>query len=110
MGLNFSVPFDPYGGLPESAVTSNVVDARDAYTLTYSVWTSAGTTSLLTLQVSNDGARIDDPIAEASWSVWTAFTPTGPTMVTGPVGVRWHRWLRTPSAASVRITANKHVR
>jgi hypothetical protein len=108
--MNFSVPSDPYSGIAVSAVTSNLIDLRDAFDWTLSTWTSAGTTSTITVQVTSDGTTADD-ITAASWSNWTVLDEPSAATVTAPIlGVRWARLLRNPSVGSHQFRVNKHVR
>lgn len=111
---NFQVALDPYDGVAESGVTSNVLDTRDAFDFTVSTYTSAGTASLLTYQVSNWTGDIGNPrdasIPEASWSNWTTFTPSAATVLAPVLGAGYARILRTPSLASHVFHARKHVR
>ena len=102
MGKKAAQPQDIYTGLAESVVTSNVFSGRHAFDLTISHWTSAGTASVVTLQVTNSGQAVDD-IASASWSNWTNFDPSAATIVNPILGVRWYRVLRTPSRASTHF-------
>jgi hypothetical protein len=107
--MNFTVPLDPYSGLAVSVVTSNVIDLRDAFDWTFSTWTSAGTTSPLTVQISSDGT-LEADIAAASWSNFTTFSASAATVTSPLLGARWGRLLRTPSLASHQFRVNKHVR
>lgn len=107
--MNFTAPSDPFSGLAVSVVTSQIIDLRDAFDWTLSTWTSAGTASPLTLQVTSDGTTSAD-ITAASWSNWTVFTPSGATVVAPILGVRWARILRNPSTGSHQFRVSKHVR
>jgi hypothetical protein len=107
--MNFTVPFDPFSGLTASNVTSNVIDLRDAFDWTLSIWTSAATTSPITIQMTSDGTQIGD-IAAASWSDWTVFTPSAATIVSPLLGTRWARIRVTPSIMSGNFRVSKHVR
>lgn len=107
--MNYAVLTDPYSGLAVSVVTSNVMDFRDAFDATLSIWSSAQTTSVLTIQVTSDGTREAD-ITAASWSDWTTFSPSAATVVAPILGARWGRILRTPSSGSLQFRMNKHVR
>lgn len=107
--MNFTVPFDPYSGLAVSVVTSNVIDLRDAFDWTLSTWTSAGTASPLTVQVTSDGT-LEADITAASWSNFTTFTASAATVTSPLLGARWARVLRTPSLASHQLRSSKHVR
>lgn len=108
--LNFSVAFDPYSGLPESAVTSNPIDLRDAFDFTLSARTSAGTASTWTYQVSNWSGYVGIHGAppEATFSDWTSVS--GATVLAPILGVRYARILRDPSAVSFIFEAAKYVR
>ena len=111
MARNTSIPIEPYDGLAESAVTSNVIDLRDAFDFNISTWTSAGTASAITLQVSDwtgDGRL--GAVPEASWSNYTSFTPSGATAHPHLLGPAYARVLRTPSLASHVFAARKLVR
>lgn len=103
---------DPFTGLAESYKTSGVIELRDAFDWSYSYYTTSGTVSLHTLQLSN--AEDGESIPEASWSVWTRFGKTGlgsvATIKFPPLGVRFARILRTASGASLVINVNKLVR
>lgn len=102
----FPPPLDPYAGLAASAITSNVIPGAHAVSLTLSCWTSAGTASPVTVQVTNSG-QTQGEIAAASWSNWTAFTPSGAAFVHLPVGARWYRLLRDPSLASTHFAVQR---
>lgn len=103
---------NPFAGVAESAKTSGVIDLRDAFDWSYSYYTSGGTTSAHTLQLSN--AYDIESIPEASWSNWTQFGKTGlgsvATIKFPPLGVRFARILRTASLASLTIDINKLVK
>lgn len=105
-----AVFYDPYSGLAESAVTSNVVDLRDAFDARLSVRTISGTVAGITLQVSNHtGGLHGSEVAEESWSNFTSISPSAATIVALPLGVRWFRSLRTASGASLALELNKQV-
>lgn len=115
MARTVAVYADPYTGLAESVITSNIVDLRDAFDLSVSWFTTDGTVSVVTLQISNDD-RIES-IAEASWSNFTRFAQTAPlppsqaSTLFPALGVRYLRFLRkVSSAASVQINLNKFVK
>lgn len=103
---------DPFTGVAESAKTSQVLDLRDAFDWSFSYYTTDGTVSLHTLQLSNAVGPEDIP--EASWSAWTHFGKTGlgslATIKFPPLGVRYMRMLRIASGASLSINVNKLVR
>jgi len=108
--MNFQVPIDPFAGLAVSVVTSNVVDLRDAWAASFSNYTSAGTGSNHTIQLSN--ASVDVGLhgnpTEASWVDYKALSVKSHT----PIGhtARYARVLRTPSQASWVFDIVKHVR
>lgn len=95
-----------------SAQTSEVIDCRDAFDLTVSLYTSAGTTSTFTYQVSNWtgqlGISTSGSIPEASWSNWTNFTPSGATVLVPILGVRYARLLKG-SAVTAVVQYNKTI-
>ena len=103
---------NPFRGVAESAITSNVIDLRDAFDWSFSYYTTSGTVSAHTLQLSN--AFDIENIAEATWSTWTQFGKTGlgsvATTKFPPLGVRFARFLRSASGASISIDVNKLVR
>jgi len=103
---------NPFTGIAESAKTSGVVELRDAFDWSFSYYTTSGTVSLHTLQLSN--AYDIESIPEASWSVWTHFGKTGlgssATIKFPPLGVRFARFLRSASGASITININKLVK
>ena len=104
---------DPFSGVAESALTSNVVSTRFAFDLTVSHFTTSGVTSWMTWEISNASAEHfrGETIPEAAWSGWTSFGsysvphPTSKaTTFDPPLGYRWARVLRTASGASHSIT------
>lgn len=103
---------DPFANKAESAITSDILDLRDAFDWSFSYYTTSGTVSAHTLQLSN--AYDIESIAEASWSNWTQFGKTGlgsfATTKFPPLGVRFARFLRSASGASITINVNKLVR
>ncbi len=109
---------NPFRGLAESAVTSNIVDTRLAFDVTLSYRTTSGVTSVHTYQISNgDGLRNTQAIPETSWSDWTNFGTTvitnQPSFVTTfdpPLGYRWARVLRDLSLGSIEIFMNLQYR
>jgi hypothetical protein len=117
MSRIYSVPINPYKGLADSVVTSNVFHLMDAFDWSYSWYTTSGATSRVTLQLSNSAADDSAGIPEASWSRWTVFGHTakpasGASIGFPPLGVRYGRFLRWASANTARITidVNKQVR
>lgn len=112
MARTVYVPINPFDGVAESAITSELIDLRDAFDWSFSYYTTSGTVSAHTLQLSN--AVGPESIAEASWSNWTQFGKTGlgsvATTKFPPLGVRYARILRAASGASITININKLVR
>lgn len=102
------VRFDPYRSLAASVVTSNVIDQRDAFDLSVSVHTTAGSTSTFTWQISNHS--VVDGIPEASWSAFTVVIPSTATYLQPPLGFRYARIVRTVSDASFVFNIQKQVR
>ena len=112
MARTINVHVDPFRNLAASIVTSDVIDLRDAFDWSFSYYTTDGTVSAHTLQLSN--ALDPDSIPDASWSVWTQFGKTGllsnATIKFPPLGVRFARIRRTGSGASITVDINKLVR
>jgi hypothetical protein len=100
---------DPFQGLAPSIVTSNVVDVRDAVQWTTSWYTTSGSVSTHTLQLSNHSAERPDDPTNASFVNFVAFGTGTPAVIEPPAGVRWARFLRTVSDASVQLDVNKQV-
>lgn len=100
---------DPYSGITASQVTSNVVDLRDAIAWTASWYTTSGTTSVVTIQTSNSSARplLGETPAAASWVNYTTFGTGSPAVIVGDAGIRYARFLRLPSGASIVLDLNK---
>ena len=111
MGRTYAVYDNPYKGLAESIITSKVLDMSDAFDWSYSWRTTSGVTSAVTMDISNAKSR--DSIQEKQWSRWTAFghtappTPSGSSTEFPPLGVRFVRFRRQISAASIAIDVNK---
>ena len=105
------VPIDPYQGLAVSDITSNVLRVGDAFDMSLSAYTTAGSTSAYTLQVSNS-SRDDSDIPEAAWTNFQEFALglSVSTLLPVPVGVRHIRVIRNPSNASFVLEFNKYVR
>lgn len=102
--------YDPYGGIAVSAVTSQTVDLRDAIAWTMSWTTTAGTTSAHTLQVSNSSVNASlTSVPNASFVNYVTFGTGTPAVIVGDPGVRYARFLRVASGASVVIDLNKQV-
>jgi hypothetical protein len=103
---------DPFSGLGYSTRTSNVLDMRDVFDLSFSYYTiAAGAARAHTLQLSN--ANNIEAIPEASWSDWTSFTPavpSGATIKFPPLGFRYARFTRAASGTTTVIDVNKLVR
>ena len=55
--MSFIVWTDPYAGLAASIVTSNVLDATDAFDISLSWHTASGTSSVFTYQVSGKSTK-----------------------------------------------------
>jgi len=112
--MPFQVWYNPYAGLAESIVTSNVIDLRDAAAWTLSAYTSSGTSSVLSVDLSNatggfPGAMDTAGIPEASWSHHTLFGLTSGASFMTPPNARWARVRRTVSNASYVINVVKTV-
>jgi hypothetical protein len=107
---------DPFSGVPESVVTSNVISTRFAFDLTVSHYTTSGVTSTMTYETSNASANpfTGGTINEAAWSQWTSFGsyamphPTSKaTTFDPPLGYRWARIVRENSGASHQINVHR---
>ena len=94
-----------------TSIASEVIDLRDAFDISVSIYTSAGTTSIFTCQVSDwtGSVVIDGAPPAASWSDWTVFTPSAATSVHPVIGPRYMRFLKNLTGTFV-VTYNKHVR
>ena len=70
MSRIYSVHINPYSGKAESAVTSNVFHLMDAFDWSYSWYTTSGTASNVTLELSNSGVQDDAniPVVEIAKS------------------------------------------
>lgn len=103
---------NPYTGVAESGITSNVMFLGDAAMITYSWSTASTTASRLTLQgyegADDDGFRVALPAATAEgWQTVIAVTAQGyGSVLTIP---RWGRFLRNPSASSSTLFISIHV-
>lgn len=98
---------DPYRGLAVSVVTSNPMHTRDAFDLSVSWHTTAGSSSTFTYQVSN--ATSIEAIAEKEWSNVTSFFPSVGSYFQPPLGFRYARILRSVSGSSLVFAFNKTV-
>ena len=98
----------------DSGRTSRTVDIRDAFDISFSISTSAGTTSTHTLWVSNWTGRllIDGNPPEAQWSAWTSFLPSTTTDVHPVLGPRYLRFSKphTTPTFVVSYTKTLHFR
>lgn len=100
---------NPYSGLDESAITSNVLDFRDAFDGSLSWYTTSGTSSVFTLQVSGDQGPAAS-VVEASWSDWTVVPlASGASAMEPPLSYPWARIVRTCSGASMHFDFNKFL-
>lgn len=114
MSRGIWIDFDPYDGVAESGITSNVIDLRDAKRYTLSVRTTSGVTaSAVTFQVSNATGDLTQTgnITESAWSTNFSESPGGTDLFDDlPTGVRWGRVLRDlDSSASFEFRLNKVV-
>lgn len=98
---------NPFEGLAESVKTSNVVDLRTVEIWSWSWRTTSGTTENVTFQVSNGtGDTFTAPI-NAGFSDFTVFGTGAASVFTGPVGVRFGRFVRSASSASIVVDVSK---
>ena len=115
---------DPFSGLDESVITSNVVSTRFAMDVTASFYTTSGKTDELKWWVSNASGNMHtgvqssgftpsiSGIPEASWSHWTSFghiaaAVSGASFIDPPLGFRFARITRTPSGGSFVVQINR---
>lgn len=111
MGIAWSYQ-DPFEGVAESGITSNVIDLRDVHDWTLSWYTTSGATSSHTIQLSNaSNTGLDSgDIPEAAWSNWTEYAGSWLSRtITPPLGVRWGRILREASGASVQNDVARQI-
>ena len=110
--MSFIVWTDPYAGLAASIVTSNVLDATDAFDISLSWHTASGTSSVFSYQVSGQSTKPTGATGdEAYWSHWTLIVPpSGASSRVPPDGYPWHRILRTVSGGSFVMNWNKTQR
>lgn len=93
---------NPFEGLAESVVTSNSFDLRAAVAWTLSWYTTTGTTSAHTLQISNySGEHVSS--VSTGYINYTTFGTGTPAVVEPPPAVRYGRVLRSASGASVVV-------
>ena len=94
-----------------SGLTSPVIDTRDAFDISYSIYTSAGTSTGFNYQVSNWTGRIGihgDP-PEASWSIWTSFTPSLATDIHPVLGPRYARFVKDGATGTFVVSYSKTI-
>jgi hypothetical protein len=94
---------DPFEGLAASIITSNSFDLRHAVSWTLSWYTTAGTTSQHTLQISNWSNPALASSVSTGYVNYTTFGTGTPAVIEPPTGVRYGRVLRTASGASVVV-------
>lgn len=97
----FQVHVNPFAGLAESVLTSNVLDCRDAFDISLSFNTTSGTSSVFTYLVSN--SSVDNPasVPQTSFSHWTlVIPPSGVSVLEPPLSFRWAAIKRPASGAS----------
>lgn len=112
MGRPINVVIDPFDGVSESGVTSNVIDVRDAFDHTISWRTTSGTTSINTIQISVNTFRSFNQasIPEGSWSNWSTFGDSQLSQtINPPLGETHVRILRENSGASFEVRSHKVV-
>lgn len=94
---------DPFEGLEASVVTSNSFELRAAVAWTLSWYTTSGTTSTHTLQISNYSGSPSASGVSTGYVNYTTFGTGTPTLIEPPIGVRYGRILRSTSSASVVV-------
>ena len=100
-----STVFDPFEGLAASIVTSNSFDLTNTVAWTLSWYTTAGTTSQHTLQLSNWTGKSSS--VSTGFVNYTTFGTGTPALIEPPPAVRYGRVLRTASGASVVVDINR---
>ncbi len=95
-----------------SGLTSVVVDTRDAFDVSYSIYTSAGTSTGLNYQVSNWTGRllIDGDPPDTTWSTWTSFTPSASTSIHPVLGMKYGRWFKDGATGTFVFEYFKQIR
>ena len=109
-GHTFTVSINPFAGVASAGTTSAVVDLRDAIAWSYSYYTTSGTTSAHTIQVSNSNAA-SGSVPAASFVDYRTFgvSDSKGAIVFGDVGMRYARFLRDVSNGSFTIDIVKFV-
>lgn len=103
---------NPYTGVAESGITSNVMFLGDAAMITYSWITSSATASRLTLQGYEglDGDGFTSALPGATIEGWhTVKAATAQGYMSVDTIPRWGRFLRNPSASSSTLYLSLHV-
>ena len=94
-----------------SGLTSRVVDTRDAFDISYSLYTSAGTSTGFNYQVSNWTGRLGEGNPpEITWSTWTTFTPSVATDFHPVMGPKYARWFKDGATGTFVVAYNKEVK
>jgi hypothetical protein len=94
---------NPFAGHAESDITSDTLDLRAAAAWSLSWYTTSGTTSAHTLQISNWAGRREGSSVQTGWVSYATFGAGTPGLISPPAGVRYARVLRSASSASVQI-------
>lgn len=111
MGMNFTV--SEALTFASSGFTSSIIDTRDAFDISLSFNTSAGTSNNMSIQVSNwtGSTTLHGTPPEQQWSTFTTFLPSAATDVHPVIGARYMRIVKsTHTTPTFTITYNKHVR
>lgn len=107
---SYQVWVNPFAGLAESVLTSNVLDCRDAFDISMSFNTTSGTSSVLTYLVSNSSVESPALVPQTSFSQWTLIVPpSGVSVLEPPLSFRYAAVKRPASGASWQIDWVKTV-
>ncbi len=115
MARTFWSSSDPFNGVAVSAVTSDVIDVRDAFDIMISWRTTSGATSRCTLQMYVADAGTPAAFTEGRWSNWTKFGETTSTpaslssLIIPPLGIGHIRFLRQVAGAPSQTSFDIHV-
>jgi hypothetical protein len=109
--MSASIWVNPFAGVAESALTSNVLDCRDAFDISMSFNTTSGTSSVLTYYVSNSSVEKPGDVPQTSFSAWTTIVPPSTVSVfEPPLSFRWAVVKRPASGCSWQIDWVKQIR
>lgn len=108
----FKRSLNPYDGVAESVITSNIMFWGDAAMITGSLTSSSATASRLTIEgyEGDNTAGFSAAIPAASAAGWQNLkTITAQGYFSMDTIPSWARFLRTPSASSMTLFVSIHV-